>query len=438
MSAGPRSLPEWLQHIGALHPVGIDMGLDRIRRVAARLELVAPGHRPAPQSVIVAGTNGKGSTCMALEALLWAAGRRVGNTLSPHVHRFNERVRIDGEPLDDAALCAAFATVEDARGDVTLTYFEFAALAALEAFRTARVDVAVLEVGLGGRLDAFNLVDADVAVITSIGLDHQEYLGDDLEGIGREKAGVLRRGQPVVLGARVTASVEAAAADLGCGVRRLGRELIVSERGASWDFTGTRRRLTGLPLGHLAPENCALAIEAADLLGAAELPDARVGPALGAVGLPGRLEAWRLRNAGDRLLLLDVAHNPAAAEFLAGRLDRRHPGRRFVAIFGALADKDAAGMAAALGDRVAEWLCVTTRGPRGRTGQALTARLEPVAGPRRVSTVEAPEALTEAVSRTAPGGGILAFGSFDLVEQIRDALLSGAAGAEPQASRQSR
>ncbi|HEX7038145.1 MAG TPA: cyanophycin synthetase [Pseudomonadales bacterium] len=424
MNAGNRTLTDWLDHAGRVHAVGIDLGLARVGRVADALGFAAPGRRPAPRSVIVAGTNGKGSTCVALDTLLRGAGLRVGTTLSPHLHRFNERVRVDGAALDDATLAGAFAAVEAARADVPLTYFEFAALVALYCFRAARVDVAVLEVGLGGRLDAFNLVDADVAVITSIGLDHQTYLGDDLEGIGREKAGVMRPGQRVVLGADVTGSVVEAARWLGCRTTRLGVDFHIERAGSTWDWHGERRSVRSIPLGALAPDNCALALEVADALDAWP-EDPR--DALAGAHLEGRMEAWRI---GDRCVLLDVAHNPAGARFLAGELERRHPGRRFVAVFGMLADKDAPGVVDALSERVAGWICVGTRGPRGLSADALRTRIA-----TRVSAAaasDAAQALDQACSAGGPLDGILAFGSFDLVEQMRDVLLTGHAGAVPE------
>lgn len=425
MKQSPRTLDEWLQHAEGVHHVGIDMGLERVGLVADRLGFTAPERRPAQRSVIVAGTNGKGSTCVALEALLRAAGLRVGTTLSPHVHRFNERVRIDGGEASDAMLCDAFAAVDAARAEVPLTYFEFSALVALYCFRAAAVDVAILEVGLGGRLDAFNLVSADVAVITSIGLDHQAFLGDDLESIGREKAGVLRPAQRVVLGAEVTASVTAAAAELGCAVTRLGTDFHVVERRSDWDFRGACR-FDAIPRGALAPHNCALAMEAAAALAALPVDTPRV---LAAAGLPGRFETWRLGGAVGPLLVLDVAHNPAGAGFLRDQLARRLPGRHFVAVAGMLEDKDSAGVGSALAGLVRYWVCVPTHGPRGLSGTALAARLG--AGSDAVAVADPAEGVRRALSLCAPGDGILAFGSFSLVERVRDLLRDGLADAVP-------
>ncbi len=425
MTAAPRTLDDWQRYAESVHPVGIDMGLERIGVVADRLGFDGPDRRPAPRSVIVAGTNGKGSTCMALEALLTASGLRVGTTLSPHLHRFNERVRIDAAEADDPTLCEAFAAVDAARGEIPLTYFEFSALVALTCFRAAAVDVAVLEVGLGGRLDAFNLVSADVAVITSIGLDHQAYLGDDLDGIGREKAGVLRQGRPAVLGREVTASVTQAAAALGCPLRRLGEDFDVVERQADWDLLGTLS-VTGIRRGDLPPHNCALAVEAAAFL--AEPTSAAVR-GLADVRLPGRFETWRLAGGLGPMLVLDVAHNPAGATFLREQLALRLPEQHFVAVSGMLEDKDSAGVAAAIGDIVRRWVCVSTLGSRGLSGDALAARIDRADAVD--ATADAAEGLQRALSLCAPGDGILAFGSFNLVERMRDLLRDGFAGAVP-------
>jgi dihydrofolate synthase/folylpolyglutamate synthase len=290
--------------------------------------------------------------------------------------------------------------------------------------------VAVLEVGLGGRLDAFNLVDADVAVITSISLEHQTFLGDDVEAIGREKAGVMRPGQRVVLGPDVTESVVQRARQLGCHHTRLGSDFHVAQRADGWDFIGSDRRIENLPLGSLAPANCALAIEAAAHL--ATLYHERVGSALTAATLPGRMETWYAGGeAGCRPLILDVAHNPAGARFLAVQLALRHPGRRFVALLGMLADKDSAGVAAAVGEQVGSWICLSTSGPRGLSGADLAARLgAEAADGRRCEAMRDPaQALSRALSWCEPGDGILAFGSFDVVEQMRAALMAGHAGA---------
>ena len=281
------SLDEWLQYVESVHPRSIELGLDRVRRVAQRLDVLPP----APLSIIIAGTNGKGSTAVAAEALGMAAGLRVGTTLSPHVHRFNERVRLQGRPMEDEPLARLFDRVDDARGEDSLTYFEYSALVALLAFKQARVDLGVLEVGLRGRLDAFNIVDADIAVVTSIGLDHQDWLGSDLEQIGREKAGVFRSGHPVVVGA-VTESVIEAAHNLGCPISRLGSEFEIRESPLKWTWRRPGHADLQIPRCNLAPANCALAATAlADRL---QLTDTAIAEALSELTLTGRMEHWRI------------------------------------------------------------------------------------------------------------------------------------------------
>jgi dihydrofolate synthase / folylpolyglutamate synthase len=421
------TLNDWLQHAERLHPVGIDLGLERVTAVAERLGFAPPARAPAPRTIIVAGTNGKGSTCLAMERLLLASGQRVGVTVSPHVHRFNERFRIDGREVGDAALCGAFSRIDEARGDTTLSYFEFSALIALLLFRDAGVDVAVLEVGLGGRLDAFNLVSADTAVITSIGLDHQAYLGHELEGIGGEKAGVLRPGQRVVLGGAMTASVDERAAALGSPTLRYGRDFEARQRCEGWDFVSPERTVTGIPWSSVAPHNGALAIVAADL--PARMTAASIRRALGGCVIPGRFE---LRRAGPAStpVLVDVAHNPDGARFLRGLIERRLPDRRWVALTGMLEDKDAGGVAVALADRVDVWICVPTAGARGQSAARLAGRVRSAlaaagGGEARVDPVEdVADGLRRALSLCPSGGGILAFGSFGLVEQVRS-LTSG-------------
>ena len=410
------------------------MGLTRVRAVAERLAVLQPAHR----AVIIAGTNGKGSTAVALETILVEAGLTVGATLSPHVERFNERIRINAEPLADAALCDLFEQVETARlghgvaGAIALTYFEFATLAALLAFRRAAVDVAILEVGLGGRLDAFNIVDAEVAIVTSIGLDHVDYLGDDLEQIGREKAGVFRRGQDVVLG-EVTASVIDAAVQLDCRISRLGVEFAVEESAGHWSYLpakempanempakdrethGIGRWVRDIPRGSLAPANCALAARAAAIL----LPESELSlQCLGGVRFEGRMETFCVDGTD---VIADVAHNPAAANFLRAQLAIRYPHRQYVAIISALDGKDVQGVARSLAPMVSCWLTIDSTGPRGLRATSVARMLaqEDLAVEPATSISDA---LTRARSATEPGNGILVVGSFSAVEQARALL----------------
>ncbi|HUJ00644.1 MAG TPA: folylpolyglutamate synthase/dihydrofolate synthase family protein, partial [Usitatibacter sp.] len=320
-----RSLTDWLAYISAQHPSTIAMGLERVREVLDRmgLPLASPGI-PAkagirPCVITVGGTNGKGSTCAMLERILLEAGYRVGTYTSPHILRYNERVRLQGEDADDAALERSFERVEAARGATPLTYFEFGTLAALSVFAEARLDAMVLEVGLGGRLDAVNVVDADCAIVVSVDVDHVELLGGDRESIGFEKAGIFRAGRPAIFGdlhppARLVEHARAIGADL----QVLGRDFRVEAHPGQWDFVGRRGARHALPIpalrGRWQLNNAAAAIAALDEL-AARLP-VSVGElkrGLANVRLPGRLQSL----PGRPQVVLDVAHNPHAARALA-------------------------------------------------------------------------------------------------------------------------
>ena len=420
-SPGPAglNLDGWLAHVEALNPRTIDLGLRRVRQVAESLDVL----RPAPLSVIVAGTNGKGTTCVCLERILLAAGFRVGCTLSPHLHKFNERVRLNGAEAEQAVLCEAFAAVEAARGQLPLTYFEFSCLAALHCFKAASVEVAVLEVGLGGRLDAFNIVDAELAVVTSIDLDHMDYLGPTREAIGREKAGVFRPGQRILLGENMPDSVLQAAQECAAGPLRVGREIrATGGDGGEWDLAVAGRVFSGLPDNGMPLGNCALAAAAALEIDAAaggnrlDLSSLRRG--LAAAWLPGRLESIV---AEGRQWWVDVAHNPLGARLLAAELPKRWPAAAVVALFGNLADKDSGDIFAALRGLVRRWVLVDTQGARGLSALDLAARGAPpgsaVAGSVR-------DGMRLARSLAGPTDVILAFGSFAVAAAVRVELLN--------------
>lgn len=407
----PATLAEWLQRIGVEHPKGVLRGLAGVREVAARMAVLPV----APKTIVVGGTNGKGSTVLFAERLLLAAGCRVGATVSPHVHRFNERIRVGGEAASDGNIVAALETVEAHRGGVELSYFEYAILAALAALRRAAVDVAVLEVGLGGRLDAVNVVDADVAVVTSIALDHQAYLGNDRERIGAEKAGILRSRRPVVIGdTDPPASVLARAAALAAPAYLAGQAFGHREDELWLAVDGQARRYR-YAAGTVAAANAATALQAASLVSDAGggFRQQHVDQAAGAAN-PGRFEV--ARRAG-RTFVLDVAHNPAGAEFLAGQVRRRFPDRRVAAVFGCLEDKDAAGIVAALRGLAPRRAYVDTMAPRGRSGRACRA----AAGDLGAFAGSLAEALA-ALARLPDNDVILVLGSFDVVERARQWL----------------
>ena len=344
------------------------MGLDRVDDVRSRMDATL-----GCPVITVTGTNGKGSTCALLESMLVAAGYRTGLYTSPHLVSYNERVRIDGAPATDDALLAAFNAVEDARADVPLTYFEFGTLAALWLFARADLASAVLEVGLGGRLDAVNVIDADVAVVTNIDLDHMDYLGATREDIGREKAGIFRAGRPAICGdPHPPATLVAQARVLGVALTQIGRDYGFVASEGQWDYWGPGGARHGLPhpalRGAIQLVNAATAIATLDLLRARlQISAGALRTGLVSVELAGRFQVL----PGRPTIVVDVAHNPHAARVLAAALGTMgfHP--RTIAVFGMLADKDLDGVIAAMKARVDRWHVTPLPGPRGADAAAL-------------------------------------------------------------------
>ncbi|RRV20110.1 bifunctional tetrahydrofolate synthase/dihydrofolate synthase [Stutzerimonas nitrititolerans] len=418
-----RSLGDWLAYLEQLHPTAIDMGLERAREVAVRLSL----GRPARRIVTVTGTNGKGSTCAFIASLLRGQGLKVGVYSSPHLLRYNERVQIDGEQASDEALCAAFAAVEAARGDVSLTYFEMGTLAAFWLFQRAGLDAAVLEVGLGGRLDAVNLVDADVSVVTNIGLDHSEWLGDSRDSVATEKAGIFRSGKPALCGdLHPPASLLDWAARLQALLYLRGRDFDLALDAQGWHWRGVSSageplELHDLPLLSLPVENAALAIQAFVLLEPDWQPE-RVADALLQTRVTGRLDRRTLRSKGqDVPLLLDVGHNPHAASYLAESLAARPPTGRRLAVFGLLADKDLDGILDVLLPGVDDWAVAPLATPRSAPASDLQEALL-----RRGASVSihagVAQALEAQLAQAEEGDEILLFGSFYCVAEALEWL----------------
>ncbi|TRX75714.1 bifunctional tetrahydrofolate synthase/dihydrofolate synthase [Pseudomonas mangiferae] len=413
-----RTLAGWLAYLEQLHPNAIDMGLDRCREVADRLGLA----RPAPRVVTVTGTNGKGSTCAFLASLLAAQGLRVGVYASPHLLAYNERVRIDGRDASDAALCQAFEAVEQARGAITLTYFEMGTLAAFWLFQRASLDAVVLEVGLGGRLDAVNLVDPDLALVTSIGLDHAEWLGDTRESVAYEKAGIFRAGKPALCGdLEPPEPLLQQAEALGAPFYLRGRDydLAMGDQGWHWrgvDRDGRGLELHGLPKLDLPMENAALALQAYALMGLPWQPKS-MAMALLSTRVAGRLDRRHLRWRGKPLtLLLDVGHNPHAAEYLAQRLRARPAKGMRRAVFGLLADKDLAGVVRPLLEGIAYWAVAPLPTPRTRSAEALQAHLQ-ASGVSAQVYADVAAALQAQCEQARAGDEILVFGSFYCVAE---------------------
>jgi dihydrofolate synthase/folylpolyglutamate synthase len=413
-----RSLADWLVYQQRTHPRSVDMSLERVGAVARRLGLLE--HRVPVATV--GGTNGKGSTATTLAQLLRAFGQKVGLFTSPHLVRYHERIQIDGAAVADADLVDAFEQIESMRAEITLTFFEYNALAALLLFRRAQVATMVLEVGLGGRLDATNIVDADVAVLCSVGFDHRDYLGDTLEKIGAEKAGIFRRGQKVVLGTtQMPASVWEAAHSLGCQVSAAERDfawqLQPAPSGApTWDYRGSAGVLAQLPAPALAGEiqyrNAASAVTALQLLrGPAYGERDRVAQGLRQVSLPGRFQIV----PGDVEWILDVAHNEPAAAVLVAALGARPTTGRTIAVVGMLADKDAPAIARLLDPLVDSWvLAGIADDPRGLSAEALRARLPAVRGSVAL-TDDVTQACVRARGIARSGDRIVVLGSFHVV-----------------------
>lgn len=422
MSARFSTLDAWLQWQETLHPSVIDLGLSRIRQVAIAL-FGEDFQKQQPLTITVAGTNGKGSCVTVLSALLHRLGKRVGSFTSPHLLRYNERIRIDGAEVSDADLCEAFAAIDTARGEISLTYFEFNALAAFWLFKKYRVDVQVLEVGLGGRLDAVNLLDADIAVITNIALDHVDWLGDTREKIGAEKAGILRANGKLVYGeVDMPSSIREICSELQVDVWQLDRDFSVAIQGEDFCWRGVSvekssvsltTKLPTLPLPSVA---CALQV-----LAGLNLWDEKVfSEVLPSLSLAGRMEKIIKNN---RQWIFDVAHNAAGAQYLAERLEREGI-HEVVLIFSAMADKDIAGVLSALKNHVARlFLFPLSDNLRAATLEQLAAASEQAGfAPQQLMVCDSAQQALNQVKNLAQPTPVLVCGSFFTVAAVKSAL----------------
>jgi dihydrofolate synthase / folylpolyglutamate synthase len=399
-----RSLGEWLAFIEQQHPQPIALGLERVQQVLSRLQL----RLPSPV-ITVGGTNGKGSTCAMLESILRSAGYRTGLYTSPHLVSYNERVRIAGVDAGDDVLCAGFEAVEQVRAGVALTYFEFGTLAALHAFSNAALDALVLEVGLGGRLDAVNAVDADCAILTSVGIDHVDYLGPDRESIGREKAGIFRPYRPAVI-----AEPDPPHAVRGAVGAKLflGKDFGYEAHGSQWAYWGAKGKRAGLAYpalrGGIQLRNAAAVLCALDAL---ELPVAmqEIRRGLAEVTLAGRFQVL----PGRPQVILDVAHNVEAARNLADNLAASGFAPETIGVCGMLRDKDVAGVLRALSPRITRWHFASLPGPRAAAAEDLERNLRSVDARAAAELFPSPaQALAAATERAGEGDKIVVFGSF--------------------------
>ncbi|WP_020159716.1 bifunctional tetrahydrofolate synthase/dihydrofolate synthase [Methylobacter marinus] len=408
------SLEGWLTWQESLHPLTIDLGLDRSSRVFHALN--PDGIKPP--TITVAGTNGKGSCIAYLEAIYRAQGYRVGAYTSPHILKYNERIKIDGKPVSDELICEAFSRIEAVRGDISLSYFEFGTLAALDIFRRSNLDVQLLEVGLGGRLDAVNIIDPDVALITSICIDHVDWLGETREAIGREKAGIFRADTPAIVGdPEPPASLAQVAVDQQARLYCLGKDFGYKKRAAGWDWFAGDRRLTQLPEPGLKGEhqfrNASSAILAvAELAGALPVSDAAIRQGLEKVRLAGRFQL-----INDEIpVLLDVGHNPQAVRTLVDYVAATFPGRRIHAVFSMMKDKDIAGVIEIMRPVIFNWFFAPLSNPRAATEPLMRE----IFAQSSVTNVffgfkGFAEAFDAAKTQSQKGDLLLVFGSFFLV-----------------------
>lgn len=412
----PETLDEWLAHLERIHPATVDMGLERVGRVRRALAL-----DPAFTIISVGGTNGKGSACAMLEAMLHHAGYKVGRYTSPHLLRYNERVRIGCREATDEALCRAFASVEAARGEVTLTYFEFGTLAAVRLMAEERVDAALLEVGLGGRLDAVNVFDADCALVTSIALDHVEYLGDTREKVGFEKAGIFRGGRPAICAdPEVPRSMREYTGEVGARFLAIHEDFGFAAGQTQWRYWGPGGVKSGLPhpalRGAYQLRNAAGCIAVLDELHGripVSMNDIRSG--LVTVENPARFQVL----PGRPTVILDVAHNPHAAHALAGNLAAMGGYDRTIAVFAMLRDKDVAGVIAAVKAHIDHWLIAPIAEPRGASIEMIGQRLRDAGVTAPADRCRDPaDAYHRACVMARENDRILVFGSFYTVAAV--------------------
>lgn len=420
--ARPNTLSHWLHWLEAMIPENkIELGLERIQRVADAMGLRVL----APFVITVTGTNGKGSTLALLEAILLAAGYTVGVMSSPHLVRFNERVRLNGVDANDQLLCSAFSAINEGRCGSQLSYFEFITLVAAHCFKQETLDVVILEVGMGGRLDAVNVFDCDIAVITTIGLDHQEYLGNSLEAIGREKAGIMRMGKPVVFGDHwMPASIREYSNKLGAELFQRGNEFDVLEQNADWRWcglsaSGERLIIDKLPIPKLELDNAATALQALKLMPEPIKVEA-VANGIARARLSGRGQKLQWRNEAGLLInvILDVSHNPQAVERLTALLEKDPCVGKTYAILAMCKDKDYDRVIGLLEPQVQSWTATTFDSSRALTARELSVAIEGRTTAEVFVSNDIAAGFTDTVNKALPDDRVLVIGSFRVVAAI--------------------
>jgi len=400
-------LSMWLDYLSNIHTSAIDLGLERVQTVANAANLT----KPAPTVITVAGTNGKGSTCALMEAILLDAGYSVGVYSSPHLIRYNERVRVNGQDLPDEKHTQAFDFIETQRGEVSLSLFEFGTLAALRLFQTEKVDIVLLEVGLGGRLDATNVVDHDVSIITSLAIDHVDWLGDDINVIGYEKAGIYRSGKPAICGQpKAPATVAAHADDIGAELYQVEIQYDYQLTGDNtWRWVHGSYQLDQLPVPSLPLQNAATALMALATANL-DISDVNIVNGLQNARLPGRMQVL----SSEPTILLDVAHNPHSAEYLVTRVAEQYPGKTIHTVVAMLHDKDIKATLEALAPVASHWYPASLTGPRAASAQELCQYL-----PQDTTYFDTPVVAFEAALTNARSQDvILVVGSFHTVGEV--------------------
>ena len=405
---------DWLKWMEGLHTVKWDLGLQRVSRVAEQMSLL----EPSGKLFLVAGTNGKGTTIAMMDQILRTAGFTTGVSTSPHLIRFNERICLNGMPVSDTAICAAFERINLARKDISLTYFEFATLAALDIFRRADPDVIILEIGLGGRLDAMNITDPDVSIITTIQLDHQSWLGSDLESIGREKAGIMRRGKPAITGPDMPESITEKAAETGARIVAMAKDFQAVKKPNSWEFhghtdDGKHVSFSDLPYNHLPFDNCVIAVQALVSSGLS-LSQENIKKGLSQVKIAGRYQTL----PGPVPVILDVAHNPHAAERLAMKLKSDMVPGKTHAVIAMYADKDCESVLRHLDPVVDLWYFADMDDDRAESAVKLVARLSTQQRSDTLTCDRVSSAFHMARKNAVPGARIVVFGSFPAVAEV--------------------
>jgi dihydrofolate synthase/folylpolyglutamate synthase len=405
-------LDNWLAYLEKLHPKTIDLGLERINQVANALQLFLF----KPFVITVAGTNGKGSCVALTENILLQAGNRVGTYTSPHLLKYNERIRVNGKEVSDAMLCEAFAVIEKARATISLSYFEFGTLAALWLFKQAQLDVVVLEVGMGGRLDATNVMDADIAIISSIALDHVEWLGNTREAIGFEKAGIMRSGKPCVCGDfAVPQSIRQHAEQLGSQLYCQNEAFGYEQVGETWNWWSQTKKLNGLPLPKIDLQNAATVLQAVHLLpDTFKINQQVLEDSLQQVFLPGRFQTI----SGKITTILDVAHNPASATLLAKNLPTSVGEGKTLAVVGMLSDKDRIGTLQPLLSKIDAWYVGSLDVARGASAGVLLEALQQLGVENKQGELSVTLAYQQALVSAKPGDRIVVFGSFYTVAEV--------------------